>query len=305
MKLLANRFDLDTGHLLAELPAGYDPPEVRVTADEPTDGRKSTGSSPRRRLAELLASAETWSQAGSTDPPESVSPVAPDNTARRRFSFSALSGQLHETTDDGLPGHPTEESENVMFTPHDPLRLGTLVHDVLEDVAFSGDVDIMALVRRHAQSQPGTTDAEMAEAERLVSNFLASPRTQTIAAAPRVHRELEFLLAWPPGEPRTDGFYLEGFIDCLYQDADGGWHILDYKTNVTTMDQLAHTAAAYELQMGVYALAVREVLSVEPASLTLYFLRPAAEYQFAWNDAVCRDTIEKVSRRLAEMSGRK
>ena len=36
-----------------------------------------------------------------------------------------------------------------------------------------------------------------------------------------MHRELEFLLAWPPDRPEAGGLYLRGYIDCLFRDAQG------------------------------------------------------------------------------------
>jgi ATP-dependent helicase/nuclease subunit A len=74
--------------------------------------------------------------------------------------------------------------------------------------------------------------------------------------------------------------YLQGFIDCLYQDAAGAWHLLDYKTNQVAAATLAAVAAGYEMQMFVYALAAERIFKAPVASLTLHFLRPNLEHQF-------------------------
>ena len=68
-----------------------------------------------------------------------------------------------------------------------------------------------------------------------------------------MHAELEFLLAWPPESSLADGsgngenkqqpinlrgsLFIQGFIDCLYQDAAGDWRLLDYKTNLVSPDR--------------------------------------------------------------------
>ena len=95
-----------------------------------------------------------------------------------------------------------------------------------------------------------------------------------------------------------NGRYLQGFIDCLYRDADGRWRLIDYKTNRTTAETLAATAAAYEMQMLVYALAAETILKSPPVELTLCFLRPGLEHHFDWNDAARRRVVELVEQAM-------
>ena len=140
---------------------------------------------------------------------------------------------------------------------------GTLVHAVLAAHRFP---------RRQAADRPARannwppslslkTPSQAAElAAEMIERFAASPRWPQIAAAKTVHRELEFLLAWPPGDTTGDGRYLQGFIDCLYQDASGGWHLVDYKTNdVAAADVPARSPNNTKCRCYVYALAVERV----------------------------------------------
>ena len=141
----------------------------------------------------------------------------------------------------------------------------------------------MALVRRHALRHLPEAGPELEEPIAWIRRFLASPRAAAIAAAAEVHREIEFLLAWPPDRPDAEGPYLQGFIDCLYRDASNRWRVIDYKTNRVEPGRLAEAAAGYEMQMYVYALAVERILGQVPAELTLCFLRPALEHHFPWD----------------------
>ncbi len=141
-------------------------------------------------------------------------------------------------------------------------------------------------------------ELNLAEPIDMIGRFLASPRITQIAAAEEIYRELEFLLAWPPGNRDPDGRYLQGFIDCLYRDKDDGWHIVDYKTNRITAKTLAEIAAQYEMQMLVYALAAEKILKSPPAELVLYFLRPGLEYHFSWNDNARKRVVEMVNQTL-------
>jgi ATP-dependent exoDNAse (exonuclease V) beta subunit len=130
----------------------------------------------------------------------------------------------------------------------------------------------------------------------MIERFVASPRFAELAAAQEDHAEIEFLLRWPlaaSAEPET---LIGGYLDRLYRDARGNWHVLDFKTNRVGESGVAPLAAAYEMQMLVYGLATEQILGMPPASLTLHFLRTGAEHAFAW-DAAARERAV----RLVEM----
>jgi hypothetical protein len=63
----------------------------------------------------------------------------------------------------------------------------------------------------------------------LLEHFAASPLRQQLADAHTCHREVEFLATWPDDD--AESFALRGLIDCLWQDQDGAWHLLDYITD--------------------------------------------------------------------------
>ena len=169
---------------------------------------------------------------------------------------------LHAQTA-GIDASPLEGDASAE-PPLDARGLGTLVHAVLEEIDFARPGDIAERVRRLAEQHLSGDERQREEslAVEMIERFAASPRAAQLAAAKEMFRELEFLLAWPPGgqaRPRRRG-YLQGFIDCLYRDADGGWRLIDYKTNQATAETLAAKAAAYEMQMLVYALAAETIL---------------------------------------------
>jgi ATP-dependent helicase/nuclease subunit A len=165
-----------------------------------------------------------------------------------------------------------------------------LVHDVLAEIDFGRPEDAAPLVRRFAPRHlPGVEDQWEAPID-MIRRFLGSPRGAEIKRARLLHRELEFLLAWPPGNSQPGARYLQGFIDCLYQDPNGRWILLDYKTNAVSAATIDAVAAEYEMQMLLYALAVEQILGAPPAELVLHFLRPGLEYGFGW-DATARDRV--------------
>jgi len=308
---------------------------VKVTLTEPPLDRRPSSARVRPALTELVAEARRTADCGAGRVPQYLAPVPPDAAARRQYSFSRLTGALHGDRPDfragdrpdfraaktglspsdvvsgdrpdypgtvaqrwsaktGLSPSDTEEPPAV-----DPLGLGTLVHAVLAEIDFANPGDVPAMVRRHAQRHLPEGENRLDEPIELVRRFLASPRAAEIAAADEVYRELEFLLAWPPGDDREpDGRYLQGFIDCLYRDAAGQWHLVDYKTNQVTAATLAAVAAEYEMQMLLYALAAERVLGRPPAELVLSFLRPGLEHRFPWDDTSRRRVVELVDRAI-------
>jgi ATP-dependent exoDNAse (exonuclease V) beta subunit len=133
----------------------------------------------------------------------------------------------------------------------------------------------------------------------MIERFLSSPPAKHVAKARAVYREVEFLLAWPPGETNGHGCYLRGFIDLLYQDADGGWYLLDYKTNHVSAADVSTLSKRYELQLSVYALAAERVLGQPPVELVLCFMQPGEEHTVSWNDEARRRTIEQLNKAIA------
>ncbi len=177
--------------------------------------------------------------------------------------------------------------------------MGTLVHDLLAEIDFGRPDDVDSWVRAIAPRHLPDLEEGLDEPIEMVRRFLGSPRAAEIAASGQVHRELEFLLAWPPGGREPEPRYLQGYIDCLYQDAAGRWVVLDYKTNRVTDSTIAAVAAEYELQMLLYALAVEQILEASPVDLVLHFLRSGQERHFAWDASARERVVELVNQCLA------
>jgi ATP-dependent helicase/nuclease subunit A len=301
-ELVYRRFDPATG--AARAADAKPQAAVRVIASQPPVGATPAGTTPWRDLEEVVYKARQMAARGEGRVPAHLAAVPPDPAARREFSFSRLSGAMHAreaqqpVDDDGPPPSTI-----------DPLGLGTLVHAVLAELASAARAEritppeLAAIVRRHAYRHlPDVQDA-LDEPIDMLGRFLASPRWADVAAAAEVHAELEFLLAWPPsaanGEAASgESAVLRGFIDCLYCDAAGGWHLLDYKTNRVTPDGVARVAAEYEMQMLVYALAVEKILGAGPAEVVLHFLRIGREHTFRWDEAARRRAVALVEQAI-------
>jgi ATP-dependent helicase/nuclease subunit A len=302
LKLLAERFDLRTGQCRADLPRNdaYQAPAVKVSNDAPLVSSAAAESAPRCDLMQVIEDVRSLEkrqgnlQSDTDSRHELFDPVPVDFASRRRFSVSSLNGQL-EFVDETASTVPLDDGEYFTIAPSD---FGTLAHNILARVDFGKPMEFSETVNQFVAAGDGIAVEHVAAINQMISQFLQSSRAHELGAAKRVYRELEFLLAWPPAagaDETQSGRYLQGVIDCLYQDSAGRWRLIDYKTNRVSAETMPSVAARYQMQMGVYALAVERILREPPVELALHFLRTGGEYSFAWNDAARTWTIETVN----------
>jgi ATP-dependent helicase/nuclease subunit A len=299
MEQIARQFKLETGALVAQLPLGYAVPQIRVIEKESPTDFKTLGHARSPDLLHLVADVHDLAASGGGVMPPHVLPVPVDTPARRQFSVSRLSGQI--IRDDARARYALQQAARQTAGTVDPRELGRLVHAVLERLSPRGENPIHQWCEQLAADYVLTNVQQAAHlAEQMVERFMASSRWQQIAAAAVLHRELEFLLAWPPDHDNNgDGRFLQGYIDCLYQDAGGKWRLVDYKTNDLSASASAVAANRYEMQMFVYAMAAERALGKPPAELVVHFLRPGVEHILAWDKDARRRGIALVNEALA------
>ncbi|MEM8865902.1 MAG: UvrD-helicase domain-containing protein, partial [Planctomycetota bacterium] len=216
LRTLDTHFDLETAAPRGEESDATAPLAIAHVADG-----KETNATPQKGVDRMRLLDKVAKSPASTPLPETLRPIALQADAIRRFSVSRLTGQLHHATK-----RPAAASLDAALRPAkekvDPRGLGTLVHAVLERLSLDGDNAIAAWcealaslhVNRHA-------DLAALQATELVTRFTQSDRFHAMQSAQQVDREVEFLLSWPLGKP--SGAYLQGYIDCLVQNAAGKW----------------------------------------------------------------------------------
>jgi ATP-dependent helicase/nuclease subunit A len=297
VKLIANHFDLGSGDFLGQLPSDYERPRVHI-APVITAGQKLIGRSHGPDLLRMLDEAHQLAAEGAGTVPPLVAPIPVNRAARKQFSFSRLTGQLlRANTEPGATaGSPSSDFEATPLL--DPRGLGSLTHDVLARIDFktvTSDNQITKWCEHLAPQFVVHNEYETAvAASAMITHFANLPRGKQLAAAKLLHREIEFLLPWPPNESRT-GQYITGAIDCLYQDAAGAWRIVDYKTNHATSADAQRLSKQYELQLYVYAMAVEQALGVAPVELVLQLLRPGIEVIIPWDHKARQRATELVT----------
>jgi ATP-dependent helicase/nuclease subunit A len=275
-------------------------PHVRVVGEPPP--LASTRRGPRRPdLLQVVE--EARAEAGNVwaAVPTCSRPVAPAASRLPIYSFSRLSGQLALVEQDDMALgviEPTGEEPIRPGSRDEALALGDLVHRAIAHLRLGESVDVPQLVARHAE-QLLIDDADVrATAGKLVAALIASPVAKQLKEARRVHNEIEFLLAWPPGDMSSKAL-LHGVIDCLYQDAAGDWHVADYKTNrLDAPGGEDSVVAHYRPQVLLYALAAEKSLGVAPRTVTLHFLRGGRQHCEPYTDEARRWIVDYIDRAL-------
>jgi ATP-dependent exoDNAse (exonuclease V) beta subunit len=302
---LADHFNLRTGQLRAGAKCKYKP-AVKVTTELPAVERTLEASHVGEKLSDAIDRAR---QVAAREDVEQDSlplahPIAHNASARRHFSVSRLSGQL-ENTNLALDAGANEDA--MPMSGDAAAALGTMTHRALAQLDFATKTDISVTMQRLGDLHPQAAE-HTPVMEQMLRTFIDSPRAKSLATARTIHRELEFLLAWPPdavpnGSPphQEPHRYLRGFIDCLYQDAGEDWHLLDYKTNRIDAENVSTAAGQYEMQLGIYALAAEKILGRPPVELVLSFIRPSVEHHFRWDAAMRSRVVEQVNQAIAAL----
>jgi len=124
-------------------------------------------------------------------------------------------------------------------------RFGTLVHTILRDAALDADrVEVAALAQVHGRLL-GAISEEVEAATEAAARALVHPLLIQARRAPRLHRELPIILKLDANR------VLEGVIDLAFE-AEGCWHIVDFKTDADIAANRVH----YERQLHWYSLAL-------------------------------------------------
>lgn len=181
--------------------------------------------------------------------------LAPKQEERRIFRQRFLGKILYDA-----PYH-IEQITSSHLSRVSRRKIGEIVHDALRYWRFPNNTnDFQEILRSYAWQQgitrPQDMDYAIAEAQSLLLRFQESDVYHWIQASLSAglpfYTELPFIY-------RTDKRIIHGVIDALFQDMNGLWRIVDYKTGYVppNIDIYTH-ARQYFLQVGIYATAVRE-----------------------------------------------
>jgi ATP-dependent helicase/nuclease subunit A len=170
---------------------------------------------------------------------------------------------------------PVRDEEPVTGASSRGRELGTLVHAVMERVDFASPETARDVTRAIARTA-GVDGDLVEEAAGLVERALDTPIMRRAAAA-RASREVPFCVS-------LDGVTVEGKIDLLFEE-DGGFVVVDYKTDVVPASGADGLVDRYRRQAEAYALAVAQASGRPVKEIVLFFLRSLEAVSLLPSDA--------------------
>lgn len=172
---------------------------------------------------------------------------------------------------------------------------GTALHLVMRHLDFrkvETVVQIRSQVERMVQSEILTPAQGNAVDLEAIAAFFTQPLGRRLLAAREVRRELPFTLAVPAAElypelrenegsleagaaaVETEAVVIQGTIDCLIDEGEGGLVLLDFKTDRVKPGELETVRERYQLQLDLYARAVETILKRPVREKYLYLFQP-------------------------------
>lgn len=155
--------------------------------------------------------------------------------------------------------------EDSIFSEDDfsAAGFGTAMHEFLERRDFKRPESFLeteALERVFGRFGKDAAN----DAQKILRNFVKQPVFQMLRKAKQVKRESDFVLNERRG-------LIYGKMDILFEDEQGGWHILDYKT--AEGNEAASRKSAYDLQLEIYAVAAERILKIPVRSAMIFYLK--------------------------------
>ena len=192
-----------------------------------------------------------------------------------------VEGRVPSGTDD-------EESVALDFPPSpDPRDFGTAMHAFLEcfDIRHPEKYLEEEALDRFFKRLGGEA---VPKARNILKKFFSTPLFRKLQAARKVEREIDFVLNERRG-------LIHGKLDILFQDAEGAWHVLDFKT--AEGDAATARTSGYDLQIELYALAVHRILGFTVRSGIIYYLEnsSAVTLDFSGQGGGLEKTREKIT----------
>jgi hypothetical protein len=187
---------------------------------------------------------------------------------------AAATDKLGEPADPGL----AKGARDLELPPWNKGRYGTAlgraVHGVLQTVDLATGAGRDDAVAAQALAEGVSEHADVVAA--LVRSALDSDVVQRAASRPHWR---ETYVGTVVGDR-----VLEGYIDLVYRDDDGGLVVVDYKTDTVPAEALDRRVAFYRPQMAAYVAGLTAAAGLPVSRAVLLFLSPTAAIERTVDD---------------------
>ncbi len=200
LQLLWERFDWQTGRLLAHLPETWPVPQVEVETANPPEATKKIG---RQSLAHSLAAIErTILDAEISEPDRVIQPTP----RPRLIDLDPACG----------------------LSPR-AARLGRLIRAIMTDKELLRGEPLATTCRRLGERQmPAANSSLIADALTCLEPWLETPLFQELRETARARRPIERNVEWtiPWVFDDNQSTVIRGCTEAIYRDRQGGWRTL-------------------------------------------------------------------------------
>ena len=254
----------------------------------------------------LPAIAETTGpEASTSDPAQLFGPASETTRAYSRVALWAkafhpprpeplqLSSSAIDCYDRCPQRYMFQYSWSIAGGPHAMATFGNVMHttvrEMVDEIKKRGKVtlaEVEAIYDRHWSDSGFIDDYHKEEYKKEGRRQLeAFWKTYSIAPADVLYQEKKFEL------PLDNDVVVTGRIDQINRISGKKVEIIDYKTGKAKDKK----AAAKDLQLGIYALAVEEILELDPARLVLYSLTSNEAVESTRDSKALKETREKIA----------
>ncbi|QCR31565.1 helicase-exonuclease AddAB subunit AddA [Lysinibacillus sp. SGAir0095] len=163
-------------------------------------------------------------------------------------------------------------------------EIGTVVHTVMQHVpkvGFTKLDEVVAYLKVLVERKLLTEEEIQVVNPEKVYKFFLSNIGQRFTGAKQLYREIPFTLSIEDEE--GDSQIIQGILDCLFQDEEGKWVLLDYKTDkilpaFTEEPSLTNEMKKrYGVQLRIYTEAIETILQVKVDEKVLYLYNAEKE----------------------------
>lgn len=174
-----------------------------------------------------------------------------------------------------------------------PEVRGSIIHSTLERLTEKSTRACRDILRQqcfahHLHASP----EKIKELFSSLEHFLHHPWCEEY-----VHGKREVSFDWKVKEDAI----VSGKIDWI-REKNGGWEIVDFKTDRVRHQHVEKIAQTYALQLALYALALEATTGKEVTRTSLFFLEPGKVFSVPHDDATRKATRERLHRILKRLS---
>ena len=229
-----------------------------------------------------------------------LSPASLDETEKDTYTLEDL--LLYEEYTEGKEVTQQEEKQSTLpkfitgISEKESAKRGIATHTVLQFcdferlASFGTEAELDRLEKEEFISREDRARVRVSE----INKFVKSPLFEKIRGAKNLYREFRFNVKLPAENFTLDEakreklkgahILVQGVIDCLIENEDGTLHLVDYKTDRLTKEELSSPNLAEErlkkshrLQLSYYGKAVELIFKKAPSKIGIYSLHLGKE----------------------------